>query len=299
MLAIHDLCKRFGSRTVVDHLSFEVRAGEIFGFLGPNGAGKTTTMRMILGLIAPTSGWVEIFGADVAQTGRAVLPRVGPLVETPALYPQLRGRDNLAAFALPLGGAASARIDELLRLVDLGDRQRDRVASYSLGMRQRLGLAAALLHDPDLLVLDEPANGLDPAGIRSVRSLLQRLRDMGKTVFMSSHVLGEVERLCDRVAILRRGQLVRVGRIGELRDQGAAFLVQVEDPGGALELLHRQPWGEGAYLDSEGAIITEAPNGRGRELNLVLSQGGFVPDAIGRRQKDLEDVFLELTRDRY
>jgi len=295
VLAAHDLSKRFGSKVAVDHLNLEVRAGEIFGFLGPNGAGKTTTMRMALGLIRPTSGWVEVFGQDVARHAESVLPKVGPLVETPALYLHLSGRDNLSAFAAPLGGVPAARLEALLELVQLGDRQRDKVGTYSLGMKQRLGLAVALLHDPELLVLDEPANGLDPAGIRSIRSLLRELRDSGKTVFISSHVLGEVERLCDRVAILRRGQLIQVGRIEDFRDASGPFVVEVENPQGALDLLHCQPWGQGARLDAQGRIVTEAPGGIGRELNTVLSRAGFVPDGIGRQQRDLEEIFLELT----
>lgn len=297
VLAAHDLGKRFGSKVAVEHLNLEVHAGEIFGFLGPNGAGKTTTMRMALGLIRPSSGWVEVFGQDVARHGAAVLPKVGPLVETPALYLQLRGRDNLMVFAAPLGGVSAGRIDALLELVDLRERQRDKVRTYSLGMRQRLGLAISLLHDPELLILDEPANGLDPAGIKSIRSLLRELRDSGKTVFISSHVLGEVERLCDRVAILRQGKLIQVGRIEDFRESTGPFLVEVEDAQGALDLLHCQPWGQSARLDAQGRIVTEAPEGKGRELNTVLSRAGFVPDGIGRQQRDLEEIFLELTRD--
>ncbi|MGH7666396.1 MAG: ABC transporter ATP-binding protein [Candidatus Dormibacteria bacterium] len=297
VLATHSLSKSFGAQLAVDHLELEVRAGEIFGFLGPNGAGKTTTMRMALGLIRPSSGWVEIFGEDVARRGAAVLPRVGPLVETPALYLHLNGRDNLRAFAAPLGGVPAARIDALLELVDLRERQRDRASTYSLGMRQRLGLAIAMLHDPQLLLLDEPANGLDPAGIRSVRALLRQLRDSGKTVFISSHVLGEVERLCDRVAILRRGRLVQAGRIDEFGQSEETFLVEVENAAAALELLRRQPWGASASLDEQGRIVTGAPQGRGRDLNLLLSQAGFVPEAIQRQRRDLEEVFLELTEE--
>ncbi|MGH7642046.1 MAG: ABC transporter ATP-binding protein [Candidatus Dormibacteria bacterium] len=297
VLATHDLGKRFGSTVAVDHLNLEVRAGEIFGFLGPNGAGKTTTMRMALGLIRPSSGWVEIFGQDVARNGAAVLPKVGPLVETPAIYLHLSGRDNLRVFAAPLGGVPSQRLDSLLELVELRERQRDKVGTYSLGMKQRLGLAISLLHDPELLILDEPANGLDPAGIKSIRSLLRELRDSGKTVFVSSHVLGEVERLCDRVAILRQGKVIQVGRIEEFRESTGPFLVEVEDSQGALDLIHCQPWGQHARLDGQGRIVTEAPEGKGRELNLVLSRAGFVPEALVRQQRDLEEIFLELTGD--
>ena len=297
VLAAHDLGKRFGSKVAVEHLNLEVHAGEIFGFLGPNGAGKTTTMRMALGLIRPSSGWVEVFGQDVSRHGAAVLPKVGPLVETPALYLHLSGRDNLRVLAAPLGGVPAGRIEALLELVDLRARQRDKVGTYSLGMRQRLGLAIALLHDPELLILDEPANGLDPAGIKSIRSLLHELRDSGKTVFISSHVLGEVERLCDRVAILRQGKLIQVGRIEDFREATGPFVVDVEDAQGALDLLNCQPWGQRAHLDPQGRIVTEAPGGSGRELNTVLSRAGFVPDGSVRLQRDLEEIFLELTGD--
>ncbi len=297
VLAAHDLGKRFGSTVAVDHLNLEVHAGEIFGFLGPNGAGKTTTMRMALGLVRPSSGWVEVFGHDVAHHGSVVLPRVGPLVETPALYLHLSGRDNLAVLAAPLGGVPAGRIDGLLELVDLSDRRKDKVNTYSLGMKQRLGLAIALLHDPDLLILDEPANGLDPAGVKSIRSLLRQLSDSGKTVFISSHVLGEVERLCDRVAILRQGTLVKVGRIEDFQDSKNSFVVEVEDAQGALDLINCQPWGQSAHLDVHGRIVSEAPGGQGRELNAVLSRAGFVPDGIVRQQRDLEEIFLELTGD--
>ncbi|HUY57018.1 MAG TPA: ABC transporter ATP-binding protein [Candidatus Micrarchaeaceae archaeon] len=297
VLAAHDLGKRFGAKVAVEHLNLEVHKGEIFGFLGPNGAGKTTTMRMALGLIRPSAGWVEVFGQDVARHAASVLPKVGPLVETPALYPHLSGRDNLRVLAAPLGSVPEVRIDALLELVDLRARQRDKVRTYSLGMRQRLGLAIALLHDPELLVLDEPANGLDPAGIKSIRSLLRELRDSGKTVFISSHVLGEVERLCDRVAILRRGKLIQVGRIEEFRESTGPFVVDVLDARGALDLLHCQPWGRNAHLDPQGRIVTEAPGDLGRDLNATLSRAGFVPDGIFRQQRDLEEIFLELTGD--
>jgi ABC-2 type transport system ATP-binding protein len=297
VLAARDVTKRFGTRVAVHNLSLDVLRGEIFGFLGPNGAGKTTTMRMALGLIRPSSGRIEILGHDVARAGRAVLPRVGPLVETPALYLHLSGRDNLSVFAAPLGGVPAGRIDALLELVELRDRQRDRVSTYSLGMKQRLALAISLLHDPELLILDEPANGLDPAGIKAIRSLLRQLRDSGKTVFVSSHVLGEVERLCDRVAILRQGELIRVGRIEELRDTAGPFLVEVEDAEGALNLLHCQPWGQEARVDPQGRIVTEAPDGSGRELNGMLSRAGFVPESLSRLQRDLEEIFLDLTEE--
>ncbi|HVD02881.1 MAG TPA: ABC transporter ATP-binding protein [Candidatus Dormibacteraeota bacterium] len=294
-LAFRGVSKRFGSRLAVDHLDLDVGRGEVFGFLGPNGAGKTTTMRMALGLIRPTSGTVAVLGHDVQTEGHRILTRVGPLVETPALYLHLSGRNNLRIFGAELGGVSSARIEALLELTSLVERQHDRVSSYSLGMRQRLGLATALLHDPELLVLDEPANGLDPAGIREVRSLLRQLGDQGKTVFLSSHVLGEVERVCDRVAILRQGQLVYSGPVDQLLGESGYFQVTVDPVETALAWLHEQSWGKSARLEQDGTIVSPSPSGRGRDLNSTLSGAGFIPDAIGPRQRDLEAAFLELT----
>src|SRR5438045_174004 len=216
VLRTRNLSKHYGARLAVDQLNLEVRRGEIFGFLGPNGAGKTTTIRMLLGLIAPTEGSVEILGGDVFAHRAEVLPRVGALIETPALYPFLSGRDNLRAFAHLLGGAPTGRLDDLLELVGLAGRPRTRVSAYSLGMKQRLAIAVALLNDPELLVLDEPANGLDPAGIVEMRDLLRRLAGAGKTVFVSSHVLAEVQQICERVAIIDRGRLVREAPVAEL-----------------------------------------------------------------------------------
>ena len=295
VLATHELTKRFGQLMAVDQLSLEVKRGEIFGFLGPNGAGKTTTMRMALGLIRPTSGWVELFGQNVATSSAKVLPQVGPLVETPALYSHLSGRDNLRIFAAELGGVEPKRIDELLELTELRSRQKSRVSTYSLGMRQRLGLAVALLHDPQLLMLDEPANGLDPAGIKATRALLRRLRDQGKTVFISSHVLGEVERVCDRVAILRRGKLVYLGEIGALREGPGTFRLEVADREGALQWIQARAWGSSASREGEQAIVTPSPTGRGSDLNLELCGAGFPPDSLTPQQRDLEEVFLGLT----
>lgn len=297
-LSFRAVSKRFGSRIAVDRLDLEVGRGEVFGFLGPNGAGKTTTMRMALGLIKPTSGCVEVLGHDVQLEGRRVLPHVGPLVETPALYPHLSGRANLRIFGAELGRVSAARIESLLELTALDERQHDRVSSYSLGMRQRLGLAVALLHDPELLLLDEPANGLDPAGIREIRALLRQLRDQGKTVFLSSHVLGEVERVCDRVAILRQGKLVYSGRVDALLSEAGYFEVKVAEVDSALSWIREQAWGRTARLDKDGTIVSPSPSGKGRELNSTLSAAGFIPDAIGPRQRDLEAVFLELTEGR-
>ena len=293
-LSTHGLSKRFGSRPAVRDLDLEVRHGEVFGFLGPNGAGKTTTIRMALGLIRPTAGRVEVLGLDVREHRAEVLPRVGALVETPALYPYLSGRQNLRAFAHMLGGVPDARLDEVLELVGLVDRQHDRVRAYSMGMKQRLAVAIALLNDPELLILDEPANGLDPAGIVEMRDLLRQLASAGKAVFISSHVLAEVQQICDRVAIIDRGSLVREATVADLVASHGEFVLRLEDPAPALALLRTQPRGTAARLD-DGALVAASPTGRGRDLVRFLARAGIWADAIEERQRNLEEVFLSLT----
>jgi ABC-type multidrug transport system ATPase subunit len=295
VLSIRNLSKQYGKRLAVDNLSLDVRRGEVFGFLGPNGAGKTTTIRMMLGLIAPTGGSVDILGKDITFYRAEILPRVGALVETPALYLYLSGRDNLRAVGSALGGVPRARIDDVLELVGLQNRQKDRVRTYSLGMKQRLGVAMALLQDPDVLVLDEPANGLDPAGIVEMRDLMHRLSAEGKTVFISSHLLPEVRQICTRVAIINLGKLVTESTVEELTSGRGEFVVTLERAQEALAVLRAQDWGRNARLNEQGALITPAPANRGRELNLFLVKAGFAPDTISQATQDLEEVFLRLT----
>jgi ABC-2 type transport system ATP-binding protein len=288
------LSKSYGKRLAVDHLDLQVDRAELFGFLGPNGAGKTTTIRMALGLIAPTGGSVELFGLEVRSHRGQVLPRVGALVESPALYGYLSGRDNLRAVGDLLGGASEKRIDEVLEIVSLKGRDRDRVRTYSMGMKQRLGLAMALLNDPDLLILDEPANGLDPAGIVEMRDLLRDLAAGGKTVFISSHVLSEVQQICTRVAIINHGKLIRVAPVHDLLKSSGEFEVRVDSPAELLAALRLQPWAQQARSE-DGLVITPAPDSRGRNLIKFLVEGGFAPDSVSERQQDLEDIFLRLT----
>ena len=295
VLRTRNLSKQYAKRLAVDELNLEVRRGEIFGFLGPNGAGKTTTIRMMLGLIAPTGGSVEILGKDIATHRSEILPRVGALVETPALYLYLSGRNNLVAVGDALGGVPKTRIEEVLELVGMQNRQKDRVRTYSLGMKQRLGVAMALLQDPDVLVLDEPANGLDPAGIVEMRDLMHRLSAEGKTVFISSHQLPEVQQICTRVGIINLGKLVTESTIEDLTNGRGEFAVTLERAQEALALVQAQPWGRSARLDNNGALISPAPGNRGRDLNIFLVQAGFAPDAITQATQDLEEVFLRLT----
>jgi ABC-2 type transport system ATP-binding protein len=294
VLRTYDLTKRYGERLAVNRLTLEVHRGQIFGFLGPNGAGKTTTIRMCLGLITPTAGSVEMLGKDVAHLGAQVLPRVGALVEQPALYPYLTGRTNLRVVGDALGGVPEQRVDAMLEMVALRGRDRDRVKTYSLGMKQRLGIAMALLQDPDVLILDEPANGLDPAGIVEMRDLLRRLAAEGKAVFISSHVLSEVQQICTRVAIINHGQLVTESRVEDLTRGHGEFTVTVDRPQQALALIQTQPWGARARLRDD-QIITSAPNGESGDLNLFLVRAGFVPGTIRQHEQDLEEVFLRLT----
>ncbi|HEY1352849.1 MAG TPA: ABC transporter ATP-binding protein [Ktedonobacteraceae bacterium] len=294
-LRIINLSKKYGERLAVHDLSLQVRRGEVFGFLGPNGAGKTTTIRMALGLVAPTTGRVEILGQDVFAHRAHILPRVGALIETPALYLYLSGRNNLRAIGAVLGGVSEQRIDAVLDLVGLHGRHKDRVKTYSLGMKQRLGVAIALLQDPDVLILDEPANGLDPAGIVEIRDMMHRLSAAGKTVFISSHLLSEVQQICTRVAIISQGRLVTESSVAELTQGQGEFRVTLPEAAQALAVLQNEPWGAGARLDGEHALITGAPEHSGRALNLFLSQAGFVPELLERPTRDLEQVFLQLT----
>ena len=295
MLRTYNLFKRYGDRPAVRGLNLEVQRGEIFGFLGPNGAGKTTTIRMMLGLVTPTAGRVEVLGQDVATQKAHVLPRVGALIETPALHLYMSGRNNLRATGTILGGVSEARIDAVLDMVGLRDRKNDRVKTYSLGMKQRLGVAVALLNNPDVLILDEPANGLDPAGIVEMRDLLRRLVAEGKTIFLSSHVLTEVQQICTRVAIINLGQLVTESTIEGLTGGQGRFFVKVDGAAQALARIQAQPWGADATMDEHGAVLTPSPDGRGRTLNRFLAEAGFYPDSLSPYQESLEEVFLRLT----
>lgn len=293
-LRTYDLTKQYGSRVVVDRLNLEVRRGEIVGFLGPNGAGKTTSIRMLLGLIAPSAGRVELFGRDLASERAHLLPRVGALVETPALYLHMTGRDNLHAVGAVLGGVSRQRVEAVLAQVGLQARQKDRVRTYSLGMKQRLGVGIALLNNPDLLILDEPANGLDPAGIVEMRELMHQLAAEGKTVFLSSHLLGEIQQICSRVIFLNAGKLVADKTVAELTRGQGEYAVQLERAQEALVLLQQQPWGQSARLDTNGTLLTPAPQESGRDLYAFLSLAGFPPDSLAPATQNLEEIFFSL-----
>jgi ABC-type multidrug transport system ATPase subunit len=293
MIRTRGLTKSYGRVTAVDGLDLEVSEGDVYGFLGPNGSGKTTTVRMLLGLVLATSGSIELMGRPMPSRAGEVLPRVGALVEGPAAYPGMSGRANLALFDAmgPSGSRASraGRVDDALESVGLGGVDRRPVRAYSLGMRQRLGLAAALLRAPRLLVLDEPTNGLDPQGIREIRDLLLRLNGAGTTIFLSSHLLAEVEQLCDRVGVLDRGRLVLQERIDVLRRPTGRLLVRTPDVALARALLD----GQVEQTDAGSMLVRHADPAA---LNALLVGGGVRVEMLAPEHRTLEDVVLESTR---
>ncbi len=286
---------RGGSTVAVDRLDLSVPEGGVYGFLGPNGAGKTTTIRCLLGLVRPSQGTARLLGAGSSTELARVIGRVGSIVETPSMYPRFTGRRNLELLA-GLNGIGRRTIDRTLERVGLQTRADDHVRTYSLGMKQRLGIAAALLKDPELLILDEPANGLDPAGIKEVRDLLRTLGAEGRTVFVSSHQLPEVQLMCDRVAILSRGRCVAAGPVGEVLARGRhdALIVRLADLSAGLDALSAA--GIDASLDSDQLRVS-----------LPVAEAARVTEALARRQLylselrpeevSLETVFLELTQD--
>jgi ABC-2 type transport system ATP-binding protein len=292
------LVKRYGRIAAVDGVDLRVEQGDIYGYLGPNGAGKTTTLRMLLGLVRPDEGTVRIFDRDPVARGGRALDDVAGFVEAPAFYPYLTGRKNLELLAAyDQGGAAErARIDEVLETVELLDRGGDRVGGYSQGMRQRLGIAASLLRAPRLLILDEPANGLDPSGIRNLRGLVSRLAADGMTILYSSHLLAEVEEVCNRVAIVDRGKLVYQGRIDELRRSfGERYALVTADPARAAALA-RSSKGIGEITTDDEAVRFAAADAAAVDaLTIALGRAGIGIRSLKTDRASLEDVFFRLT----
>ena len=292
MIVTRGLTKRFGSVLAVDHVDLDVRAGDRYGFLGPNGSGKTTVIRMLLGLVFATSGEIEVLGKPVPARLREVLPRVGALVEGPSAYGHLSGRANLALIdaAGRAGGRRTrrCRIDQALEHVGLAGIDGRPVRKYSLGMRQRLGLAAALLRAPTLLVLDEPANGLDPQGIREIRDLLAGLNQAGTTVFLSSHQLAEVEQLCTRVGVVDRGRLVLQQELSALRPATGRVIIRSPDADRAAAELN----GRIASRDGDRLVVAGADPA---ELNARLVAAGLRITEIRPERRSLEDLVLQLT----
>jgi ABC-2 type transport system ATP-binding protein len=289
------LVKRYDEVLAVDHIDLNIAMGDVYGFLGPNGAGKTTTLRMALGLITPTEGVVELFGRDPMRHGARALEGVAGFVEAPRFYPYLTGRKNLELLAALDGEGAHERIDEVLAVVELAPRAKHRVGGYSHGMRQRLGIAAALLRRPRLLILDEPATGLDPAGMRDMRELIRRLAGEGITVLLSSHQLPEVQELCDRVAIVDRGRVVYEGALADLRRQGGAgYRLRTTDDVRAVEIARAQP-GIEHLTGGEHGLSLQAQEHDVGALSLALGGAGVGILALTPELATLEDLFFRLT----
>jgi len=297
-LATHGLKKRYGTRVALDGLELSVPSGVVYGFLGPNGAGKTTTMRLLTGLIRPDAGTIELLGRPFGGRDRHRLFEVGALIESPSFYPYLSGRENLRALAATGAPTTGSRIEELLELVGLRDRAKDKVSNYSLGMKQRLGIAGALLSDPRLLLLDEPANGLDPAGIVAMRATLKHLASTGKSVFISSHILGEVQQLADVVGIIAAGRLVREGHMEELLLGESVVRVRVAPAEvEAATTLLRQLAPEEAITQvagDDGWLSVKVEPDRAIEVNRTLATAGIYASRL-ETGSDLESLFLSLT----
>jgi ABC-type multidrug transport system ATPase subunit len=292
VIETRDLSKKFGEVLAVDALSLRVPRGGVFGFLGPNGSGKTTTMGMLLGLVHPTSGEARIFG-DPARHPET-LRRVGAMVETPTFYPYLTGRANLKYFQGVRRRGASGDIDRLLQLVDLGKRADSKFSTYSLGMKQRLGIACALLGDPELVFLDEPTNGLDPAGVVEVRELIRELGTGGRTVILSSHLLAETELVCDNVAVLSRGKLIAQGTIQELLREHDAVRMATTDDALAASTMRALDFVEGVRTE-DGRLVVEAPTERSWEITRALAQREVYVRELVPVHRSLEEFFMEIT----
>jgi ABC-2 type transport system ATP-binding protein len=312
VLSVRDLGKRIKRREIIQGISFDVHAGEVFGFLGPNGAGKTTTIRMLVDLIKPTRGTVEVGGIDVHRHHNEALAQVGCIVENPELYGYLSGWENLEHFARMLPDVTQERILEVTEIVGMDKRIHDKVKTYSLGMRQRLGIAQALLGRPRLLILDEPTNGLDPQGIKEMRLFIRELASTGLSVFVSSHMLSEIQLMCDRVAIISHGKVIAVGRVDELLKQyGTRVAWRLSPRAHGIAVLRDTPGvdilGHGEAREAKGAEQTDAGEEGSDEVltqldaklvpivNAALVAAGVQVRLIERKNPSLEDLFLSLT----
>lgn len=298
IVRLQNVTKRIGGKTIIDRLTFDVPPGEIFGFLGPNGAGKTTTIRMMVGLMSITEGEILIGGESIGKQFEKAIRRVGAIVENPEMYKFLSGYQNLVHFARMVPGVTKHRIQEVVELVGLENRIHDKVKTYSLGMRQRLGVAQALLHKPSLLILDEPTNGLDPAGIRELRDYLRRLTvEEGISVIVSSHLLSEMELMCDRVAIIQGGKLVDVRKLKDFVSNGAdrqSVSFEVSEPLRARDIVAAIAGGEFVQLLQDG-IMAELDREQIALANSKLVQAGLSVYGIKASAATLEDKFLEMT----
>jgi ABC-2 type transport system ATP-binding protein len=288
------LGKRFDKLEAVKDLNLELHRGEVLGFLGPNGAGKSTTVGMILGLIAPTSGSIELFGVKQGRERWSALRRIGAIVEEPSFYPYLSGWDNLEVLAKSIGGIVKTKISEVLERVNLADRAGDRYGHYSMGMKQRLGIASTLLRDPELIILDEPTNGLDPAGTKEIRDLIPKLAHESRAILLCSHLLHEVEMVCNRVTIIKNGIVVASAPVHELVSRGNLLQIKVENSARAAEVLGCLPWVKS--LKTEGDyLLADVPRDSGAAVNRALSESGLFASELVNRTTSLESIFLQLT----
>ena len=294
VVQLKNVTKVFGKRTIIDHLTLDLPSAEVFGFLGPNGAGKTTTIRMMVGLMSLTDGDVLIEGHSIRKDYEKAIRHVGAIVENPEMYKYLTGFQNLLHFSRMVPGITKQRIDEVVELVGLKSRIHDKVKTYSLGMRQRLGVAQAIMHKPSLLILDEPTNGLDPAGIRELRDYLRKLsREEGITVFVSSHLLSEMELMCDRVAIIQAGKLIDVRNIRQgapLASEASRVLFEVDRTQEAVEYLAKYD-----AAQEDGAAMVNVDRDTIAVINSELVRAGFKVFSIRVLNKSLEEQFLEMT----
>jgi len=290
------LTKHYGKLVAVDDLNLEVHRGQVFGFLGPNGAGKSTTMSMILGLIAPTSGNIEIFGLSVKSNLADILGKVGAVMESPGFYPYLSGWDNLRVFARISCNVTDNRIKEVLELVDLADRAQDKFSGYSQGMKQRLAIACALLHDPEFIIFDEPTSGLDPAGMKEVRELIIKLGQEGKTMFLNSHLLHEVELVCDHVAIIKKGKVIASGAPNDLIKHGDTLQIRVTDTDKAVAILNEEDWVSSITREGD-LLILKTPTKGATDISALLAKNGVFVSEMKAREDSLESIFLELTEE--
>jgi ABC-type multidrug transport system ATPase subunit len=287
----HGLTKRYGSGVLaVDSVDMSVRRGEVYGFLGPNGAGKTTTLRMLVGLIRPTSGTATVAGHAPGHPHG--LARIGSLIESPGFYPYLSGRENLKVVA-DLAGSDRRRVEEVLDIVELTSRAGRKFGTYSTGMKQRLGVAAALLKDPELLILDEPTNGLDPQGMAEMRKLIKEIGQGDRTVLLSSHLLGEVEQMCDRVGVISNGHLVKQSTVQELLGQ-KGVLIRAEPIDNAQEVLTRM-FGPAVIRKEDGALHLQVEPAQSAEINRQLVGAGLGVSEVRPFERSLEEVFFQLT----
>jgi len=295
ILQTEALTKRFGSRVALDNVSLNVQRGDIFGFLGQNGAGKSTMIRLAVGLMRPTTGRALLFGHDMSKHPLRALGQVGAIVESPAFYENFSGFANASMLAALSGGASRKLIEETLELVGLGQRAHDQVRKYSHGMRQRLGIAQALLPRPEFIILDEPTDGLDPQGILEIRGLLPRLRDeLGLTIMLSSHLLHEVERVCNRVAIIDEGRLLYQGGIEELLGSDRRVKISAEPLERAYELLQPK-WDPRISRNGSSSLYVDLPRESISEVNALLVGNGIRVTELSSHTETLEEVFLRLT----